>query len=91
MEDEDQYEKDMQPDDVVADEDMRYESGDNRELKPKEKPVGPPLDLVVPFKQPPAEPDKVSYLLSYDDTFNPSLATYHCCPFLMRQFHVVHY
>lgn len=61
MEDEDQYEKDMQPDDTVADEDMRYESDENRELKPKEKPVGPPLDLVVPFKQPPARPDKVSY------------------------------
>jgi len=49
MEDEGQYEKDMQPDDVVADEDMRYESDDNRELKLKEKPVSPPLDLVVPF------------------------------------------
>jgi RNA polymerase-associated protein LEO1 len=61
MDDEGQYEKDMQPDDDVADEDMRYESDDNRELKTKEKPVGPPLDLVVPFKQPPAQPDKVSY------------------------------
>lgn len=62
MEDEGQYEKDMQPDDVVADEDMRYESDDNRELKPKEKPVGPPLDLVVPFKQPPAQPDKMNVI-----------------------------
>lgn len=89
MEDEGQYE-DMQPDDVVADEDMRYESDDNRELKPKEKPVGPPLDLVVPFKQPPAQPDKVSYCHMMNDcAFNPSLTMYHCCPFLMRQFHVV--
>jgi RNA polymerase-associated protein LEO1 len=48
MEDEGHYEKDLQPDDVVADEDMRYESDENRELKPKEKPVGPPLNLVVP-------------------------------------------
>ncbi|ONM51087.1 Protein LEO1-like protein, partial [Zea mays] len=62
MEDEDQYEKDMQPDDTVADEDMRYESDENRELKPKEKPVGPPLDLVVPFKQPPARPDKMNVI-----------------------------
>ncbi|KAG2639478.1 hypothetical protein PVAP13_2KG009900 [Panicum virgatum] len=58
MEDEGQYEKDMQPDDVVADEDMQYESDENHELKPEEKPVGPPLDLVVPFRQPPARPDK---------------------------------
>jgi hypothetical protein len=71
MEDEGQYEKDMQPDDVVADEDMQYESDENHELKPKEKPVGPPLDLVVPFRQPPARPDKVSELLPCDDTFKP--------------------
>ncbi|CAN6170557.1 unnamed protein product [Urochloa humidicola] len=58
IEDEGHYEKDMQPDDIVADEDMQYESDENRELKPKEKPVGPPLDLVVPFRQPPARPDK---------------------------------
>ncbi|TVU13208.1 hypothetical protein EJB05_40743, partial [Eragrostis curvula] len=60
MEDEGRYDKDMQPEDMVADEDMRYESDENRELKLKEKPVGPPLDLVVPLKQPPAQPDKVS-------------------------------
>ncbi|KAG2631236.1 hypothetical protein PVAP13_2NG007791 [Panicum virgatum] len=62
MEDEGQYEKDMQPDDVVADEDMQYESDENRELKPKEKPVGPPLDLVVPFRQPPARPEKMNVI-----------------------------
>ncbi|KAK3126122.1 hypothetical protein QOZ80_7AG0551910 [Eleusine coracana subsp. coracana] len=71
MEDEGHYDKDMQPEDVVADEDMRYESDDNRELKPKEKPVGPPLDLVVPLKQPPAIPDnmnviKVSNIMGID-------------------------
>ncbi|XP_062187088.1 protein LEO1 homolog [Phragmites australis] len=56
------YDKDMQPEDVVADEDMRYESDENRELKPKEKPVGPPLDLVVPLKQPPARPDRMNVI-----------------------------
>ncbi|KAL6880479.1 hypothetical protein ACP4OV_012044 [Aristida adscensionis] len=62
MEDEGQYERDMQPEDVVADEDMRYESDENRELKPKEKPVGPPLNLVVPLRQPPAQPDKMNVI-----------------------------
>lgn len=62
MDDEGQYEKDMQPDDVVADEDMQYESDEHREVKPKEKPVGPPLHLVVPFRQPPAQPDKMNVI-----------------------------
>uniref|UniRef100_A0A0E0C2L1 Leo1-like protein n=1 Tax=Oryza meridionalis TaxID=40149 RepID=A0A0E0C2L1_9ORYZ len=62
MEDEGHYEKDLQPDDVVADEDMRYESDENRELKPKEKPVGPPLNLVVPLKQPPAQPERMNVI-----------------------------
>ncbi|KAL6880476.1 hypothetical protein ACP4OV_012041 [Aristida adscensionis] len=62
MEDEGHYERDMQPEDVVADEDMRYESDENRELKPKEKPVGPPLNLVVPLRQPPAQPDKMNVI-----------------------------
>ena len=60
MEDEGHYEKDLHPDDVVADEDMHYDSDENRELKPEEKPVGPPLNLVVPLKRPPAQPDRVS-------------------------------
>jgi RNA polymerase-associated protein LEO1 len=62
MEDEEQYEKDLRPEDVVGDDDMRYESDDNRELKTKEKPVGPPLNLMVPLQEPPARPDKVSWL-----------------------------
>ena len=91
MEDEGQYEKDMQPDDVVADEDMQYESDENRELKPKEKPVGPPLDLVVPFRQPPARPEKVSYCHAMIHlSHTPYIWPHHCCPFLMRQFNVLH-
>jgi len=62
MEDEEQYEKDLQPDDVVGDDGMRYESDDNRELKIKEKPVGPPLILMVPLQQPPARPDKMNVI-----------------------------
>lgn len=62
MEDELQYEKDLQPDDVVADDDLRYESDDNREPKTKEKPVGPPLNLVVPRQQPPARPDRMNVI-----------------------------
>ncbi|KAL5197964.1 hypothetical protein ABZP36_001476 [Zizania latifolia] len=62
MEYEGHYKKDLQPEDVVADEDMRYESDENRELKPKEKPVGPPLNLVVPLKQPPAQPDRMNII-----------------------------
>ncbi|VAH30948.1 unnamed protein product [Triticum turgidum subsp. durum] len=62
MEDELQYEKDLQPDDVVADDDIRYDSDDNREPKTKEKPVGPPLNLVVPRQQPPARPDRMNVI-----------------------------
>ncbi|KAM0911985.1 hypothetical protein ACQ4PT_013098 [Festuca glaucescens] len=62
MEDEEQYEKDFQPEDVVGDDNMRYESDDNLELKTKEKPVGPPLNLMVPLQQPPARPDKMNVI-----------------------------
>ncbi|XP_047065990.1 protein LEO1 homolog [Lolium rigidum] len=62
IEDEEQYEKDLQPEDVVGDDNMRYESDDNLELKTKEKPVGPPLNLVVPLQQPPARPDKMNVI-----------------------------
>ncbi|EMS45929.1 hypothetical protein TRIUR3_31336 [Triticum urartu] len=62
MEDELQYEKDLQPDDVVADDDIRYDSDDNHEPKTKEKPVGPPLNLVVPRQQPPARPDRMNVI-----------------------------
>jgi hypothetical protein len=83
----------MQPDDVVADEDMHYESDENREPKSKEKPVGPPLDLVVPFRQPPARPDKVSYhhvMRIHLSHIYDGLTTYCCFLFLMRHVHVVH-
>jgi RNA polymerase-associated protein LEO1 len=78
MEDEGHYDRDMQPEDVVADEDMRYESDENHELKLKEKPVGPPLDLVVPLKQPPAIPANVScsHMAYTSKTISPTMHRY---------------
>lgn len=49
---------------IVGDEDReveeeRYESEDDRYVEPKrEKPVGPPLELQVPMRQPPALPEQ---------------------------------
>lgn len=54
------YEKDLGPEDMVPDEDARYESEDeHQEQKPKEKPVGPPLELEIPLHLPPSRPDRV--------------------------------
>ncbi|KDP31332.1 hypothetical protein JCGZ_11708 [Jatropha curcas] len=78
MEEEGSYEKDLRPDDMLIDEDARYESEeDNIEVKAKEKPVGPPLELEIPFKHPPADPTKmnmikVSNIMGIDhDEFDP--------------------
>jgi hypothetical protein len=81
LEDEGHYDKDMQPEDVVADEDMLYESDENRELKPKEKTVGPPLDLVAPLKQPPAIPANVSCSHMTYTYETVSLTMHHYCHF----------
>lgn len=44
----------------MADEDAQYESEEeNIEAKFKEKPVGPPLELEIPLRPPPARPEKV--------------------------------
>lgn len=59
-EEEGSYEKSPRPEDVVPDEDVRYESEEeNIEAKIKEKPVGPPLELEIPLRPPPAHPEKV--------------------------------
>lgn len=65
MEEEGGYEKVMRPEDVVPDEDAPYESEEeeNLEQKPKEKPVGPPLEIEVPLCRPPGPPDRVSHYL----------------------------
>lgn len=57
---EESYEKDLQPEDIVPDEEPQYESEEeNFEQKPKEKPVGPPLEMEIPLHPPPAQPEKV--------------------------------
>ncbi|KAJ0973944.1 hypothetical protein J5N97_015909 [Dioscorea zingiberensis] len=63
MEEEGGYEKDMRPEDVVPDEDAPYESEEeNLEQKPKEKPVGPPLEIEVPLCRPPGPPDRMNMI-----------------------------
>ncbi|XP_044485830.1 protein LEO1 homolog isoform X2 [Mangifera indica] len=72
MEDEGSYGKSLRPDDLVPDEDMQYESEEEQiEPKPKEKPVGPPLELEIPLRPPPADPTsmnmiKVSNIMGID-------------------------
>lgn len=64
MEEDGSYGKSLRPEDIVPDEDMRYESEEEHvEPKHKEKPVGPPLELEIPLHLPPADPTKVFYLL----------------------------
>ncbi|GLT25215.1 hypothetical protein SLA2020_003590 [Shorea laevis] len=63
MEEEDIYEKSLRPEDMVADEDAQYDSEDDRvEMKHKEKPVGPPLELEIPLRPPPALPTKMNLI-----------------------------
>lgn len=64
MEEEGSYGKGLRPEDIVADEDAQYDSEEeNIEAKAKEKPVGPPLELEIPLRPPPARPEKVFALL----------------------------
>lgn len=50
-------------DDMVPEEDPQYESeAEHVEARYREKPVGPPLEVEVPFRPPPGDPVKV-YLL----------------------------
>ncbi|KAM7480086.1 hypothetical protein LguiA_028299 [Lonicera macranthoides] len=63
IEDEGSYEKDLRPEDMLADEEGRYESEeDNMEAKFKEKPVGPPLELEIPLQPPPGHPEKMNMI-----------------------------
>lgn len=69
IEDEEGSEKDQRPDDMMLDDDMvpeedpRYESEDERvEVRHRERPVGPPLEVEVPFRPPPGDPEKVYVL-----------------------------
>ncbi|XWS37284.1 hypothetical protein CRYUN_Cryun19dG0030000 [Craigia yunnanensis] len=63
MEEEGSYEKSPRPEDMVHDEDAHYESDDEHvEVKQKEKPVGPPLELEVPLHPAPAHPTKMNMI-----------------------------
>ncbi|OAY31117.1 protein LEO1 homolog isoform X2 [Manihot esculenta] len=63
MEEEASYEKNLRPEDMLMDEDAQYESEEeNIDVKAKEKPVGPPLELEIPFHQPPADPTKMNMI-----------------------------
>ncbi|KAK2973858.1 hypothetical protein RJ640_003266 [Escallonia rubra] len=63
MEEEGSYEKDLRPEDMLADEEGQYESGEEIiEAKSKEKPVGPPLELEIPLQPPPAHPEKMNMI-----------------------------
>ncbi|GMY15531.1 protein LEO1 homolog isoform X1 [Fagus crenata] len=63
MEEEGSYGKSLRPEDLVPDEDAQYESEEeNIEAKSKEKPVGPPLELEIPLRPPPARPEKMNMI-----------------------------
>lgn len=64
MEEEGSYEKSLRPEDILADEEHQYESEEeNIEMKTKDKPLGPPLELEIPLRPPPALPGKVCLVL----------------------------
>lgn len=57
------YGRGLRPEDMVPDEDARYESEeDNIDAKVKEKPLGPPLVLEIPLRPPPAHPEKMNMI-----------------------------
>ncbi|KAL8111166.1 hypothetical protein AgCh_026779 [Apium graveolens] len=63
MDEEGSYEKGLQPEDMLADEEGQYESEEeNRKAKHKERPVGPPLELEIPLRPPPARPEKMNMI-----------------------------
>ncbi|CAL9244445.1 unnamed protein product [Arabidopsis halleri] len=68
IEDEEGSEKDLRPDDMGLDdmlpeEDPQYESeAEHVEARYREKPVGPPLEVEVPFRPPPGDPVKMNMI-----------------------------
>ncbi|CAL5201820.1 unnamed protein product [Lathyrus oleraceus] len=57
------YGKSLRPEDILADEDHQYESEEeNIEMKTKDKPLGPPLELEIPLRKPPASPNKMNLI-----------------------------
>ncbi|KAF1887840.1 hypothetical protein Lal_00023848 [Lupinus albus] len=63
MEEEGSYGKNLRPEDVLAEEDRQYMSEEeNIEIKLKEKPLGPPLELEIPLQPPPAPPENMNMI-----------------------------
>uniref|UniRef100_A0A803M0U5 Uncharacterized protein n=1 Tax=Chenopodium quinoa TaxID=63459 RepID=A0A803M0U5_CHEQI len=62
VEEEESYEKNLRQDDLVRDEDAQYGSEEEIEAKLKEKPVGPPMELEIPLRPPPADPEKMNMI-----------------------------
>ncbi|WOH03470.1 hypothetical protein DCAR_0622868 [Daucus carota subsp. sativus] len=63
IDEEGSYEKGLRPEDMVADEEGQYESEEeNIKAKHKERPVGPPLELGIPLRPPPARPEKMNII-----------------------------
>ncbi|KAK6123085.1 hypothetical protein DH2020_043172 [Rehmannia glutinosa] len=63
MDEEENYETELRPEDIIPDEDARYDSEEEHiEAKTKEKPFGPPLELEIPLCPPPAESDKMNMI-----------------------------
>ncbi|XP_009615613.1 protein LEO1 homolog [Nicotiana tabacum] len=62
MEEETSYGK-VRPEDIIPEDDGGYESEEEQvESKTKEKPVGPPLELEIPLRPPPAYSDKMNMI-----------------------------
>ncbi|XP_074317087.1 protein LEO1 homolog [Silene latifolia] len=59
---EERYEKNLGPEDLVYDENAMYGSEEEIENKLKEKPVGPPMELEIPLRPPPADSDKMNLI-----------------------------
>ncbi|KZV21701.1 hypothetical protein F511_02859 [Dorcoceras hygrometricum] len=63
MDEEENYEGELRPEDMIPDEDAPYDSEEEHtDAKSKEKPVGPPLELEIPLCHPPAESDKMNMI-----------------------------
>ncbi|KAI5648287.1 hypothetical protein M9H77_34292 [Catharanthus roseus] len=63
VEEEGSYDKELKPEDMLADEEGQYDSEEEHaEAKLREKPVGPPLELEIPLRPPPALPDKMNMI-----------------------------
>ncbi|XP_050223743.1 protein LEO1 homolog isoform X2 [Mercurialis annua] len=57
------YDRNLRPEDMLVDEDAQDESEEeNIDVKSKEKPVGPPLELEIPFKEPPADQARMNMI-----------------------------